>query len=129
MALEEVKEKPLAIIIKGNPKYLDDPKVSAMAKRFYSSIRKILVNKGYRVEYDPGEPMTSPKDGASVWIGHSRGIDRLRFAPRGVKTIALTTNDTHSSHLDNDRTGHDPAHYELSEKDIKALNALPSFKG
>lgn len=127
IALESDKNKPLAVIVKGNPKYLEDPKVSSLAKKFYAEIAAILRDKGYRVAFDAGEPFTQPDESAAVWVGHSRGIDRLRFAPRGVKCIELTTNDTHHVHGDNDRTGTDPQHYQLSEKDRRALQSLRSY--
>ena len=72
--------KPTAVIVKGNPKFIDG---NTLADNFYDEIKTFLENQGYTVSYDPGEPYTSPKE-ANLWIGHSRGIDRLRFAPEGT---------------------------------------------
>lgn len=118
----------LAIIIKGNPKYLRNHKVKPMAEKFYAEIKQLLEAKGYEVEFDPGKPYTLPKIFAAVWIGHSRGIDRLRFAPQRVKTIALQTQDHTKTFKTLDEHGLDPSHYELSDADRAAINALPNVK-
>lgn len=115
--------KPLAVIVKGNPKYITDPKVKNKADAFYSRIKVIMEQKGYRVSYDAGEERTRPDVTADVWIAHSRGIDRLRFAPDGVRTYALETKGTTEGKT-NDQIGFDPEHYLLSEADIKELRAL-----
>ena len=106
--------KPLAIIIKGNPKYLDNPAVQDLARTFYGNIEATLESNGFRVEYDAGEPYTTPKD-AAVWVAHSRGIDRIQYAPAGVLTVALETKS-------ND--GLSPDHYILSLTDKLELNML-----
>lgn len=125
MLLSEIAmRRKLAVIVKGNPKYLNDPKVKKMADQFYSEIKKILEDKGYTVEMDPGKPHTLPDESATVWIGHSRGIDRLQFAPKGVKTIELQTEDHKKTFENNDERGTDLSHYELSEKDQEALASL-----
>ena len=73
-----------AVVIKGNPKYLNNPH----ADKFYQNVANHLKGHGYNVSFDNGEPYTSPK-AADLWVGHSRGVDRLRFAPKHTKTIAL----------------------------------------
>lgn len=83
---EGYEDKPItAVIIQGNPKYI---RGNSVAKAFYESIRKYLESQGVEVSFDPGEAYTTPKV-ADIWIGHSRGTDRLRFAPKGVTTIAF----------------------------------------
>lgn len=78
-----------AVVIKGNPKYVkNNPK----ADRYYNEIKDYLEQKGYEVSFDPGKPYTQPED-ADLWIGHSRGVDRLRFAPSGTKTLAFGAPD------------------------------------
>lgn len=119
----------VAVIVKGNPKYLNDPSVKLLAVSFYKKVQSILESKGYSVTFDDGEPMTLPSTKANVWVGHSRGIDRLRFAPKYIKTIALTTNESSGILKDltveeRDRIGLDPAHYRLSNSDIAKLNEL-----
>lgn len=125
MLLTEIAmRRKLAVIVKGNPKYLNNLDVKPLADKFYSKIEQILRDKGYEVEMDPGKPYTMPDETASVWIGHSRGIDRLEFAPKGVKTIELQTQDHDKTFDSNDQRGTDPSHYELSDQDLKALNSL-----
>lgn len=75
-----------AVIIKGNPKFIKLYKDES--KNFYDNISEFLELRGYKVEYDSGEEYTTPPI-ADLWIGHSRGISRLRFAPEEVKTIGL----------------------------------------
>lgn len=76
-----------AVIIKGNPKFIEGNKY---ADAFYNDLKDFLVMLGYEVDFDAGEPHTVPHK-ADLWISHSRGSDRLRFAPEGTKTIALGT--------------------------------------
>jgi hypothetical protein len=80
--------KPSAVIIKGNPKYID----SQMANDFYNEISQYLEDKGCSVKFDAGEPYTEPPK-ADIWIGHSRGADRLRFAPENTITINIGNDD------------------------------------
>lgn len=115
-----VKQNNLAIIITGNPKYLRQPKIRPLAQEFYDEIQKLLAEKGYVVEFDPGKPYTSPKMYAAVWIGHSRGIDRLRFAKGSTKTIALQTKDR-------DQESRFEWHYQLSDADRAAIATLPTI--
>ncbi len=76
-----------AIIIKGNSKFIEG---NPLAEIFYQDIKKFLEGLGYQISFDSGEPYTTPPK-ADLWIGHSRGSDRLRFAPEGTKTVALGT--------------------------------------
>jgi len=74
-----------AVIIKGNPKFvIGNPD----ADRFYNEVKSFLEEQGFSVTFDAGEAYTSPVK-ADLWISHSRGADRLRFAPKGTKTIML----------------------------------------
>lgn len=82
-----MRKKLTAVVIKGNPRYLGGAN-RAVARKFYRDVKRTLQRSGYRVSFDPGKPFTAPK-AADVWVGHSRGADRLRFAPKGTKTIAL----------------------------------------
>jgi hypothetical protein len=104
-----------AVVVKGNPRFVEDARVKKCADTFYEDIAAIMEARGYAVAFDRGEPYTTPPN-ATVWIGHSRGVDRLRFAPAGVKTVALTT-------MNND-DGYSPQHYVLSKEDVAALNQL-----
>ena len=112
MKLKEIN-KPLAIIIKGNPKYLNKNK--DIANNFYNNIKTMLEEKGYRVKFNNGEPYTQPEN-ADLWVAHSRGIDRLKFANKNTKTIALQTK--------NENDGMSPNHYQLSNKDKKSINNI-----
>lgn len=66
----ESHQKPLAVIVKGNPRYLRHPDVKRMADAFYADIRRRLAAQGFRVAFDPGKPYTSPDAHAAVWVGH-----------------------------------------------------------
>ncbi len=74
-----------AIIIKGNPKLVNG---NISADIFYNELKSFLESLDYDVSFDPGEPYTSPPP-AGLWIGHSRGSDRLRFAPKETIVIGL----------------------------------------
>jgi DNA-directed RNA polymerase beta subunit len=82
---EKKAEARTAVIITGNPRYIaNNPKAEA----YYQAIEDHLAGLGYSVQRDPGAPYTSPPP-ADLWIGHSRGADRLRFAPAGTRTVAF----------------------------------------
>ena len=87
------KEQKTAVIIKGNPKYLKYHKKES--RKFYSDIAKFMRSKGYKVRYNAGKPYTTPPD-ADIWIGHSRGVGRLRFSPEHTKTIGFGVPRHHS---------------------------------
>jgi hypothetical protein len=76
-----------AVLITGNPYYLNGPD-KAGYDNFYAEIEALLNEQGYQTSRDPGEPFTEPP-AADLWVGHSRGADRLRFAPPGIKTVVL----------------------------------------
>lgn len=87
--MRKKRKKPTAVIIKGNPIYI---KGNPHAASFYRELADFLRSEGYKVKLDAGEPFTSPPK-ADLWVGHSRGVDRLRFAPKGTITVALGTLD------------------------------------
>ncbi len=72
-----------AVIIKGNPKLVENNK---RADIFYKELASFLEKLGFSVKFDLGEPYTTPPS-ADLWVGHSRGSDRLRFAP--TETLIL----------------------------------------
>ena len=116
------KKNPLAVIVQGNPKYLNEPSVAIVAQNFYNSIKSRLEAKGFEVILDAGEPYTLPPSEAQVWLGHSRGQDRLDYAPEHIQTIYLKTKMPHN--------GLHPDHYELHEEDEIALSKLqPKIQG
>lgn len=77
-----------AVLITGNPKYINHVKWRVKSEVFYKRIESILKGCGYTVTRDPGEYYTLPIT-ADLWVAHSRGISRLRFAPAGVDTVAI----------------------------------------
>lgn len=79
-----------AVIIKGNPYYLEQgPDVENYAN-YYKEIEDELRKAGYGdITYDSGDDYTTPRD-ADLWVGHSRGAGRLRLAPKGTKTLDVT---------------------------------------
>jgi hypothetical protein len=121
-ALEHAQPKPVAVIIMGNPRYIDDPKLRTKAMAFYMKVKMFLTPR-YEVKFDSGKPFTLPDTKAALWVGHSRGIDRLQYAPKGIRTIALQTQDHDQVYGSDDERGRDPKHYELSAQDIKALQS------
>jgi hypothetical protein len=92
-------KKLTSVIIKGNPKFIEN---NLKAEMFYQRIKKFLESLEYEVTFDNGDPYTSPKK-ADLWIGHSRGVDRLRFSPKKTKTIMFGSSHIESinHHLDN----------------------------
>lgn len=72
-------------IIRGNPDA--DPDNAAKYENFYSTVADIVRQQGATAKFDSGLSGTVP-DG-DIWLGHSRGADRLRFAPSSVKTLRL----------------------------------------
>ena len=79
--------KRKAVIIKGNPKFVEGSQ-KKLAEPFYNELKELLESKGYETSFDSGEPHTTP-EAADLWVGHSRGQDRLRFAPEGTRTLAI----------------------------------------
>lgn len=116
LALEE-RAKPIAVIIKGNPIYIESPNFRKNAEAFYKDVKQRLQQKGYRVQYDAGEDKTIPTTEAKIWLGHSRGASRLRYAPTGIITGELVTKSPHGTNQD---------HYVLSDADIRMINNLPA---
>ena len=76
-----------AVIIKGNPKHIDKD-TAHLALPFYAKLKGILESEGYTVSFDPGLQYTTPK-AADVWVGFSRGVGRLRFAPSDTTAIPI----------------------------------------
>ena len=76
---------PDVVIITGNPKLI---KNNPQADRFYTSIERYVQKKGYSTERDPGLAFTVPKK-SKLWIGHSRGVDRLYFGGKSQQTLAF----------------------------------------
>jgi hypothetical protein len=142
-AAMEVPATPDAYIIKGNPEVMgeDKPKYDA----FYNSVADVLKAKGLSVGFDDGLAHTLPP-GGKYWVGHSRGIGRLRFAPEGVKTLRLDDFEPEETRRANEesaakvmkelgvssfadvpvakRRAPGPEHYTLNEAAIKALQAM-----
>ena len=85
MISKKSTSKKTAIIITGNPKFIIG---NERASAFYDELKEHLERNGYDVSFHAGEPHASPPK-ANLWVGHSRGADRLRFAPKGTHTVAL----------------------------------------
>ena len=54
--INEQKQKPLAIIIKGNPNRKQPHKPGNL----YPKLKQYLQDKGFQVEFDEGKPHTTP---------------------------------------------------------------------
>jgi hypothetical protein len=120
------KQKPLAVIIKGNPNR-KQPKTPG---NLYPKLKKYLQDQGFQVEFDEGKPHTIPNINAQLWIGHSRGAGRLKFAPKYITTISIGSSLPHSINHPKDKTNIKPDEYDkLSNHIIKAHNSWHnSFK-
>lgn len=75
-----------AIIIKGNPKYINND----LARKYYKSIEEFLKDNGVsNVEFDDGKEYTRPKLNADIYIAHSRGCSRYDFMPKDKQKVFL----------------------------------------
>jgi hypothetical protein len=85
---EREKRANKAVIVKGNPRYIEgNPKAEA----FYKELEQLVRDAGYEPSFDAGEPHTVPDEDAALWVGHSRGQDRLRLhrrEPRHSRSIS-----------------------------------------
>ena len=69
--------KQVACIIKGNPDRMIGQE--DLAKKYYNDIKEYLEYKGFIVIFDDGLPYTCPPiEDVSIWIGHSRGVGRIK---------------------------------------------------
>jgi hypothetical protein len=85
----DYKRKDRAVIIHGNPYYINSAEKDKY-QRYYRDIERELKRAGYKdVVHDPGEDYTTPPK-ADLWVGHSRGAGRLRFAPPSTRTLDIT---------------------------------------
>lgn len=119
----------LAVIVKGNPKFV---RRNPAAAGFYKQLQAMLEENGYRVQFDAGKPKTMPAP-ADVWIGHSRGADRFRFAPPTQRTIAMGTASPDAINHPDDQALQvgqvpGPAHYILTPEMRTQLIARLSGK-
>lgn len=122
-AAKKAATSKVAIIIKGNPAFINTPSIKPMADKLYAQIKALLEKRGYTVKFDRGAPFTMPDEKAQLWVAHSRGVDRLRFAPATVQTWAIQT--TLSPKVKAyDAIGKHPDHYTLSKNDLAFLNGV-----
>ncbi|MGA1354052.1 MAG: NUDIX domain-containing protein [Candidatus Limnocylindrus sp.] len=78
-----------AVIIEGNPFYTRG-RDAENYRRYYNEIKEQVHAAGYDdVIFDEGADYTVPPS-ADLWVGHSRGADRLRFAPSSTRTLDIT---------------------------------------
>ena len=76
------------VIIKGNLKW----DVEACNK-MYNTIQSFILSKFPTTDIviDPGLPLTIPDKTAHIWIGHSRGTDRFKWADKKTQLLGLGT--------------------------------------
>lgn len=75
-----------AIIIKGNPKYINND----LARKYYKDIEAFLKQNGVSVvEFNDGKEYTIPKLDADIYIGHSKGVDRYEHMPKDKQKVFL----------------------------------------
>jgi hypothetical protein len=83
------KENQLTcVIVRGNPKFITPQRES-----FYSEIKNLCERNGFQVIMDAGSPHTMPTK-SDLWICHSSGCGRIRFADPTQKYIAIGTSGT-----------------------------------
>ena len=114
--------RPTAVIVKGNPRWTEGAHKD-VSRQFYDAMTALLQDQGYGVSEDPGEPFTQPVD-ANLWVGHSRGIDRLRFAPATTRTVSVDDYQVPFDFDPNDPDWNPPdSHYALTPELAQALGA------
>ncbi len=75
-----------AIIIKGNPSYINND----IARKYYKDIELFLKENGVdKVEFDNGDDKTLPKLDADLYIAHSRGCSRYQYMPKDKQKVFL----------------------------------------
>lgn len=125
------KKNRKAVVIKGNPKYINSDKNKELANDFYNKIGNHLNDRGFDVVFDDGEPYTSPQE-ADLWVGHSRGVDRLRFADKGTILVGLGTNQgipgMHMYMHPKDTGGDSPFHYLFNDEAKEVIDNAIGFK-
>lgn len=124
---KEAKDK--AVLVTGNPKYIEN---NPEADAYYQAVEDYLAEQGYSVSRDVGEPYTEPAP-ADVWLGHSRGVDRLRFAPEGTQTLAFGSGVEGAINHPEDLSlkAEDvptSAHYQFTDEMKQAITALRAQK-
>lgn len=84
---------------------------------------------GYRVLFNNGDPYTEPEK-AELWIGHSRGADRLRFAKNGTYKLYFGSSHPDAINHPFDNSGGNEIdeneipnkfHYEFTEEMKEAI--------
>lgn len=78
-----------AIIIKGNPKFINND----LARKYYEDIKSFLESFGFKVEFNAGNDYTRPRQNADLYIGHSRGAGRYEFMDEKNKVKFLRFGD------------------------------------
>ena len=125
------EKKLTCIIVQGNPQY-----GGLLAESFYNDIRIICEKHGFLVSMDKGKPHTMPPN-ADLWICHSRGCGRIRFADKNQEYIAIGTSGTKLKNVinhPNDDLGKIPNKYhflippELERKIVQMKEKLISKK-
>lgn len=75
-----------AVIIKGNPRYINNH----TARQYYKDIESFLKKNGVtKVVFDSGADGTLPPTDADLYIGHSRGAGRYKYMPDDKKKVFL----------------------------------------
>lgn len=75
-----------AIIVKGNPKYINND----IAEAYYEEIKKFLLDNGATsVEFNSGKAYTIPDVHADLYVAHSRGCDRKEHMPKEKQNVFL----------------------------------------
>ena len=117
--LKKDKEKLTAVIIKGNPERIT-PKIY---KGIYEDLKKFLEKMNIEVSLSESTPYTIPPS-ANIWIGHSRGVDKLQFAPKETLTIKLGSQDIDSLNHPEEITSFNPQDYDKLTDEQKSKHLV-----
>lgn len=98
MKFEELMEQkspmvnPIAVIIKGNPDRMIGNET--LASQYYLEIERFLNREGFKVIVDEGLPYTCPPvENVALWVGHSRGVGRIRCIPMNRRELFAKLGD------------------------------------
>jgi len=122
--MAKIDQKKLsAVIIKGNPERI----TKNTYKGIYEDVKKILEEMNIDVFFNEGRPHTTPP-AADIWIGHSRGVDRLQYASKDILTIKLGSYDTDALNHPDEIVSSDPQNFDKlsDEQKSKHLTLHPS---
>lgn len=117
--LQKDNKKITAVIIKGNTKRI----TPQIYKGIYEDLKKILEEMNIQVSLSESEPYTTPPF-ADIWIAHSRGVDRLQFAPKKTLTIKMGSPDKDALNHPEEITSLNPEEFDKLTDEQKSKHLV-----